>query len=72
VTTANGTIDEECDVFGQAESLCSFETLQFADYDKVVFNYFDPETHRERRRTVFLEDCRKASALGARLAQKQG
>jgi multimeric flavodoxin WrbA len=54
--------------FGQAESLCSFETLQFEDYDKVVFSYFDPEERRERRRTVFPEDCRKAFALGARLA----
>lgn len=54
--------------FGQAESLCSFETLQFEDYDKVVFNYFDPEERRERRRTVFPEDCRKAFELGVRLA----
>jgi hypothetical protein len=48
--------------------ICSFETLQFEDYDKVVFNYFDPEERRERRRTVFPEDCRKAFELGARLA----
>ncbi len=54
-------------IFGQAESLCSFETLQFEDYDKVVFNYFDPEERRERRRTVFPEDCRKAFELGAGL-----
>jgi multimeric flavodoxin WrbA len=53
--------------FGQAESICSFETLQFEDYDKVVFSYFDPEERRERRRTVFPEDCRKAFELGARL-----
>lgn len=57
--------------FGRAESLCSYETLQFEDYDKVVFSYVDPEKRRERRRTVFPEDCRKAFALGARLAQKQ-
>ena len=57
-------------IFGQSESLCSFETLQFADYDKVVFSYFDPQQRRERRKTVFPEDCRKAFALGARLAQK--
>jgi multimeric flavodoxin WrbA len=56
--------------FGQAESLCSFETLQFEDYDKVVFSYFDPEERRERRRTVFPEDCRKAFALGARLVSR--
>ena len=35
-----------------------------------VFSYADPEERRERRRTVFPEDCRKAFALGARLAQK--
>jgi len=53
--------------FGQAESLCSFETLQFEDYNKVVFSYFDPEERRERRRTIFPEDCRKAFELGAGL-----
>ena len=54
-------------IFGQSETLCCFETLQFEDYDKVVFNYFDPEVRKERRRTVFPEDCRKAFELGARL-----
>jgi hypothetical protein len=53
--------------FGKAESLYCFETLQFEDYDKVVFNYFDPEERRERRRIVFPEGCRKAFALVARL-----
>ena len=53
--------------FGRAESLCSFETLQFEDYDKVVFSYFDPEERRERRKTVFPEDCQKAFELGAGL-----
>ena len=55
-------------IFGQAETLCCFETLQFEDYDKVVFSYFDPEERRQRRINVFPEDCRKASELGARLA----
>jgi len=59
-------------IFGQAETLCSFETLQFEDYDKVVFNYFDPEERRQRRIKVFPEDCRKASELGARLAGSAG
>ena len=53
--------------FGQAESLCSFETLQFEDYDKVVFSYVDPEERRERHRMVFPVDCRKAFELGVRL-----
>jgi multimeric flavodoxin WrbA len=54
-------------IFGHSEMLCSFETLQFEDYDKFVFNYFDPEERRERHRTVFPEDCRKAFELGGRL-----
>jgi len=54
-------------IFGHSETLCCFETLQFEDYDKVVFQYFDPEARKERRRTVFPEDCRKAFELGARL-----
>lgn len=55
-------------IFGSSEHLCSFETLQFADYDKVVFNYFDPEERRQRRREIFPDDCRQAFALGGRLA----
>ena len=55
--------------FGRpTETLCSFETLQFADYSKVVFSYADPAERKERRRTVFPRDCEKAFALGARLA----
>lgn len=55
--------------FGSAESFFSFETLQFEDYDKVVFNYFDPEERRERHRTIFPQDCKRAFDLGARLAK---
>lgn len=55
-------------IFGSSEALCSFETLQFEDYDKVVFSYFDPEQRKERRKTVFPEDCRKAFDLGVHLA----
>lgn len=54
--------------FGQAETFCCFETLQFEDYDKVVFSYFDPEQRRERRRTVFPEDCKRAFEMGAGMA----
>jgi len=56
-------------IFGQAETLCCFETLQFEDYDKVVFNYFDPEERRQRRINVFPDDCRKSAELGARLTE---
>ena len=53
--------------FGSCETLCCYETLQFEDYDKVVFEYFDPKVRQERRRTIFPDDCRKAFELGARL-----
>lgn len=54
-------------MYGSCETLCSYETLQFEDYDKIVFSYADPEQRKERRRTVFPEDCAKAFALGTRL-----
>lgn len=56
-------------MFGQAESLFCTETLQFEDYDKVVFNYFDVEERRKRRRDVFPQDCKRAYELGVRLAK---
>ncbi|MGD0079286.1 MAG: flavodoxin family protein [Methanoregula sp.] len=55
--------------FGHAESLFSFETLQFEDYEKVVFSYFDPEERKVRRRTVFPQDCRRTFELGVRLGK---
>ncbi len=58
------------EIFGQCETQCCFETLQFEDYDKVVFNYFDPEEQKQRCKTVFPEDCRKAYELGTRLVAK--
>jgi multimeric flavodoxin WrbA len=56
-------------MFGQCESLYCNETLQFKDYDKVVFSYFDPEERRKRRREVFPQDCRRTFELGVRLAK---
>jgi multimeric flavodoxin WrbA len=58
-------------IFGHSESLFSFETLQFADYSKMVSSYFDPEMRRERRRTIFPDDCKKAFELGERLGVLQ-
>ena len=55
-------------IFGQSETLCCYETLQFEDYDTVVFSYFDPEERRQRHINVFPEDSRKAAELGARLS----
>jgi len=59
-------------IFGHSETLCSFETLQFEDYDKVVFEYCDPHERLERRRTVFPKDLGRAFALGARMAEAAG
>jgi multimeric flavodoxin WrbA len=56
-------------VFGTSEVLCSYDTLQFKDYGKVVAPRFDAEKKARRRREVFPQDCRQALALGARLAQ---
>lgn len=58
-------------IFGQAETLCAYETLQFEDYDKVVFDYFDPVERREKYQQAFPEDCRKAFELGIRLASPE-
>jgi multimeric flavodoxin WrbA len=56
-------------MFGKSESLFCNETLQFEDYDKVVFRYFDPEERKKRRREVFPQDCKRAYELGMRLAR---
>jgi len=55
--------------FGYSESFCSFETLQFEDYSKVVFSYCNPEERKERRMTVFPRDLEKANEIGVRLGQ---
>ncbi len=57
-------------VFGQAETLCCHDTLQFPDYSKVVMEYMDPAEKEKRRREVFPEDCRRAFDLGSRIASK--
>ena len=54
-------------IFGQAETLCACETLQFEDYDRYVFDYFDPAERRQRHAQLFPENCRKAFELGGRL-----
>jgi multimeric flavodoxin WrbA len=58
-------------IFGAAETLCACETLQFEDYDRVVFNYFDPAERREKYQKTFPEQCRQAFELGIRLAGSQ-
>ena len=52
----------------EAETLCCYDTYQFADYAKVVMEYADPAKKAARRAEVFPQDCDKAFALGERLA----
>jgi multimeric flavodoxin WrbA len=54
-------------MFGYAETLYSFDTLQFSDYSKYVSERFDPEQKEARRRDVFPEDCKNAFEMGVRL-----
>ena len=54
-----------------AESLYSFETLQFQDFSKVIYDYYDPEARKERRKTVFPKDLKNAHDLGERLAKPE-
>lgn len=53
----------------EAESLCCFDTLQFADHSKVLMEYMDPAHKLARRTEVFPQDCQRAYALGQRLAK---
>lgn len=55
-------------LFGKSETLACCETLQFEDYGKMEFNYFDPEERKARHQVLFPENCRKAVELGIRLA----
>jgi len=59
-------------IFGNTETLCSYDTYQFDDYAKYVAPRWNPEAKAKRRAEVFPEDCAKAYALGARLAGGQG
>jgi multimeric flavodoxin WrbA len=55
--------------FGDSESLCCFDTLQFEDYSKYVAPRFDPVDKAKRREEVFPLDCQKAFELGQRLTR---
>ena len=55
-------------IFGNSESLCSYDTYQFEDYGKVFAPRWDPEKKAKRRTEVFPEDCRHAFEMGKRLA----
>jgi multimeric flavodoxin WrbA len=54
-------------IFGESEYICSFDTLQFDDYSKVLNTRFDPVKKKQRHDEVFPMDCKKAFDMGARL-----
>ena len=56
---------------GPTQVLVSGNTLQLKDYSKTDWKWtmFDPEAKKARHETVFPEECRKAFALGAALAE---
>jgi hypothetical protein len=57
-------------IFGQSESIMSYDTYQFADYSMVVADRFDVDMKGKRRREVFPKDCQKVYDMGAALAKK--
>jgi multimeric flavodoxin WrbA len=58
-------------IYGDSEHMCSFATLQFDDYSKVLATRFDPVAKKKRREEVFPVDCQKAFDMGVRLARKE-
>ena len=52
---------------GPARILISSDTLQFKDYSRYDWTMFDPEHKKQRHKTVFPEDQKKAFALGAQM-----
>lgn len=55
-------------IYGSSEYMCSFDTLQFDDYSKVLSTRFDPVKKAKRRKEIFPKDCDKAFEMGARFA----
>jgi len=58
-------------IFGEAESLFSYDTYQFRDYSKVLATRFDEKRKVKRRKEVFPEDCQKAFEMGIRFAKNE-
>ena len=52
-----------------AESVMSFDTLQFDDYAKYEAGIFDAEAKARRHEEVFPADCERAFAMGERLVR---
>ena len=57
-------------IFGNCESLCSFDSYQFEDYSKFFAPCFDPEEKARIKSEVFPRDCLGAFEMGCRLVEK--
>jgi multimeric flavodoxin WrbA len=57
--------------FGASESLVVTSTYQFDDYSKYAITIFSGAKRLKRRETIFVEDCKKAYALGKKLCRKK-
>jgi multimeric flavodoxin WrbA len=55
-------------IFGNSESLLSFDTYQFDDYSKIDQDRFDVEKKAARRKEHFSQDSRRAFEMGIRFA----
>lgn len=55
-------------IFGNSESLLSFDTYQFDDYSKIDQDRFDVEKKAARRKEYFSQDSRRAFEMGIRFA----
>jgi multimeric flavodoxin WrbA len=55
-------------IFGNGETLSSFDTYQFKDYSKVVATRFDLEQKTKRRDEIFPNDCKTAFQMGVKFA----
>jgi len=54
--------------FGACELFLSSDTLQYSDYDKYEAEAFDKNAKLQRHTKVFPDDCKRAFALGVRMA----
>jgi multimeric flavodoxin WrbA len=56
-------------IFGDTETICSYDTYQFEDYSKVFAPRWDPEKKAKRRAEIFPLDCKRALEMGVRLTR---
>ena len=54
--------------FGPCEMLLATDTLQFSDYSRYESERFDIDSKIKRHAEVFPQDCKRAFALGVRMA----